>query len=300
MKYRDFNGKFVEIDTFQDKLLRCIYGCFVGRVVLKAITLPAVSKIAGKFLDSKMSCMFISPFIKHNNIDLKEYKCKHYKSYNDFFTREIKPEKRPIDQDDNHLISPADGNVMIYPIRRSSHFMVKNTIYTLRSILQNKNLACRYHNGYCIVIRLCVDNYHRYCYIDNCTKSANVHIKGKLHTVNPIANDFFPIYKENSREYTILHTEHFGDVVQIEVGALMVGKITNLHKFSKGQENFSKGQENFSKGQEKGFFEFGGSTIMMLIKSDADIQFRQDIIENSILGIETKIKMGECIGWREV
>lgn len=297
MKYRDSNGKLTEIDTFQDKLLKCIYGCFAGRVILKAITLPAVSKIAGKFLDSKMSCMLISPFIKHNNIDLSEYERKHYKSYNDFFTRKIRPKKRPVDQIANHLISPSDGYVMIYPIRRSSHFMVKNTIYTLRNILNDKKLAASYNNGYCVIIRLCVDNYHRYCYIDNCTKSPNVHINGKLHTVNPIANDFFPIYKENSREYTILHTENFGDVVQIEIGALMVGKISNLHK---GQENFSKGQENFSKGQEKGFFEFGGSTIMMLLKSDVNMRFRNDIIENSILGIETKIKMGECIGWREM
>lgn len=295
MRYKDSDGNLTEIDTFQDKLLRRLYSCFLGRVVLKAITMPAVSKIAGKFLNSKISVLMISPFIKHNNIDLKEYKRKRYKSYNDFFIREIKPEKRPVDMMPNHLISPSDGYITIYPVRRSSHFMIKNTIYTLRSILSNRKMAFKYHNGYCAIIRLCVDNYHRYCYIDNCTKSENIHIDGKLHTVNPIANDFFPIYKENSREYTVLHTENFGDVIQIEVGALMVGKITNLHN----QTNHN-GKNHFTKGSEKGFFEFGGSTIMMLIEPDVDIRFRDDIIENSILGIETKIKMGECIGWREI
>lgn len=278
-------------ENVQDKFLKNMYGSILGRCALKILTIPAISKMAGIFLDSKVSCLLISPFIKHTGIDLKDYKRKKFKSYNDFFTREIKESKRPIDKNDTHFISPSDGKVMIYPIRRSSHFMVKNTIYTLRTILQNKKLACKYHNGYCVIIRLCVDNFHRYCYLDNCTKSENVFIKGRLHTVNPIANDYYPIYKENSREYTILHTDNFNDIVQIEVGALMVGKITNHHK-----KKSNTADDKFSRGQEKGYFEFGGSTIMLLIPPETDIRFRDDIIENSILGIETPVKMGECLG----
>lgn len=278
-------------ENVQDKFLKNMYGSILGRCALKILTIPAISKMVGIFLDSKVSCLLISPFIKHTGIDLKDYKRKKFKSYNDFFTREIKESKRPIDKNDTHFISPSDGKVMIYPIRRSSHFMVKNTIYTLRTILQNKKLACKYHNGYCVIIRLCVDNFHRYCYLDNCTKSENVFIKGRLHTVNPIANDYYPIYKENSREYTILHTDNFNDIVQIEVGALMVGKITNHHK-----KKSNTAADKFSRGQEKGYFEFGGSTIMLLIPPETDIRFRNDIIENSILGIETPVKMGECLG----
>lgn len=278
-------------ENVQDKFLKNMYGSVLGRCTLKILTIPAISKMAGIFLDSKVSCLLISPFIKHTGIDLKDYKCKKFKSYNDFFTREIKESKRPVDKKDTHFISPSDGKVTIYPIRRSSHFMVKNTIYTLRTILQNKKLACKYHNGYCVIIRLCVDNFHRYCYLDNCTKSENVFIKGRLHTVNPIANDYYPIYKENSREYTILHTDNFGDIVHIEVGALMVGKITNHHKNKSCMTD-----DKFSRGQEKGYFEFGGSTIMLLIPPETDIRFRDDIIENSILGIETSVKMGECLG----
>lgn len=278
-------------ENVQDKFLKNMYGSILGRCALKILTIPAISKMAGIVLDSKVSCLLISPFIKHTGIGLKDYKRKKFKSYNDFFTREIKESKRPIDKNDTHFISPSDGKVMIYPIRRSSHFVVKNTIYTLRTILQNKKLACKYHNGYCVIIRLCVDNFHRYCYLDNCTKSENVFIKGRLHTVNPIANDYYPIYKENSREYTILHTDNFNDIVQIEVGALMVGKITNHHK-----KKSNTAADKFSRGQEKGYFEFGGSTIMLLIPPETDIRFRNDIIENSILGIETPVKMGECLG----
>ena len=287
MLYKDFDGKIVEIDSLQDKLLRFMYEHFTGRVALKFMTIPAISKMAGLFLDSKISCMFIKPFIRSNNIDLKEYQRCHYKSYNDFFKRKIKRSARKIDMKESHLISPSDGNVTVYPLRRSTHFMVKNTMYTLRTILKNKKLAAKYYYGYCVIIRLCVDNYHRYCYIDNGYKSDNVFISGKLHTVNPIANDYYPIYKENSREYSVLYTDNFGEIIQMEVGALMVGRINNFHRAGYIQ-----------KGQEKGCFEFGGSTIMLFIPQNSNVEIRKDLIENSILGIETKVHMGECIGKR--
>ena len=78
-----------------------------------------------------------------------------------------------------------------------------------------------------MIFRLEVDDYHRYIYIDDGRKSGNRRIKGKYHTVNPIALEFADIYKENTREYTVLHTDNFGDVVQAEVGAMMVGRIVN-------------------------------------------------------------------------
>ena len=129
-----------------------------------------------------------------------------------------------------------------------------------------------------------MDDYHRYCYAFDGEKGENVRLPGRLHTVNPIANDFFPIYKENAREYTILHTRAFGDVIAMEVGALLVGKIVNHH-----------GQAPIRRGQEKGYFQFGGSTVVLLLKKDAAL-LDEDILENSRNGIETVVKFGERIG----
>ena len=127
-------------------------------------------------------------------------------------------------------------------------------------------------------------SYHRYCYAFSGEKGENIRIPGKLHTVNPIANEFFPIYKENAREYTILHTRVFGDVIAMEVGALLVGKIVNHH-----------GQAPIRRGQEKGYFQFGGSTVVLLLKKDTAL-LDEDILENSRNGIETVVKFGERIG----
>lgn len=94
-----------------------------------------------------------------------------------------------------------------------------------------------------MILRLTVDDYHRYCYFDDGIKSENHRIDGVYHTVNPIANDHVKIYKENTREYTLMKTKHFGDALQMEVGALMVGKIVN-----------HDGAGSMRRGIEKGIF----------------------------------------------
>ena len=84
-----------------------------------------------------------------------------------------------------------------------------------------------FEGGMLWMYRLCVDDYHRYIYPVDAKKSRNVHIPGIFHTVNPIANDHYPIYKENTREYCLLKTEKFDTLLMMEVGALLVGKIEN-------------------------------------------------------------------------
>ena len=154
----------------------------------------------------------------------------------------------------------------------------------MSSLLQNEELARRYCGGICAIFRLTVSDYHRYCYFDGGTKGENVFIPGKLHTVNPISTELYPIYKTNSREYTVLHTENFGDVVQMEVGALLVGRIVNYHQ-----------EHRFCRGEEKGRFEFGGSTIVLLFEKNT-VRFPEEIFEFSAKGYEKKVKMGEKIG----
>lgn len=285
MDCKNRDGSLYATDNGQDNLLKKLYGSIGGRIVLKVLTKPFVSNLTGIFLDSKLSTVLIKPFIKQNNIDMSDYMENiKYNSYNDFFTREIKSECRQIDNDYHSFISPADGRITIYDINEDSCFMIKDTKYNVETITKSKKAANIYKGGKFIIIRLCVDNYHRYCYLDNGRKSKNKVIPGKLHTVNPIANDYFEIYKENSRECSILYTENFGRVMQIEVGALMVGRIKNYHE-----------ECNIIKGHPKGKFEFGGSTICLLVEKGKVI-FDEDIVENTNNGYETAIKMGERIG----
>jgi len=268
----------------QDRILGILYETVPGRLLLKLLTAPAVSKAAGAFLSTRLSCFLIAPFVRNNQIDMSQYEPVKYKSYNDFFTRKIKAKLRPVDMEATHFISPCDSKLTVYPITEDGRFTIKQTPYTVESLLQNKKLAKEYVGGYALVFRLTVDDYHRYCYVADGTKEDNVVIPGVLHTVNPIANDYFPIYKENSREYSILHTKDFGDIVMMEVGALLVGKIVNHHRKFK-----------VFRGQEKGYFEFGGSTVVLFVKKDT-VKLDADILENSAKNMETVVKFGEKIG----
>ena len=107
-------------------------------------------------------------------------------SFNDFFSRKIKPGKRTIDENPSHMIAPCDGLLSVWKINDKTILSVKQSHYTLESLLRNKKLAEQYKDGYCFVFRLCVNHYHRYCYADSGKKSQNVFLPGVLHTVRPI------------------------------------------------------------------------------------------------------------------
>ena len=284
MRQKTRNGVLTVGTDEQDLILGALYGCAAGRLLLKPLTAPWLSKLAGQFLSTKASKIFIEPFISNNVINMLEYERVEYGSFNDFFSRRIRPGARPVDMDPEHLISPADSKLTALPITENGRFTLKHTEYTVGSLLKDPALAAEYVDGWALIFRLTVDDYHRYCYAFDAEKGENVVIPGRLHTVNPIANDFFPIYKENAREYTILRTDRFGDVIAMEVGALLVGKIVNHH-----------GAATVRRGQEKGYFQFGGSTVVLLLKKDTAV-LDSDILENSRQGIETVVKFGEKIG----
>lgn len=287
MKYANRDGVVIEKNGGQDRFLSFLYKRKIGRALLSYIVKPRHSIFVGYFLNLRISKLLIHPFIIINKIDMTDYEKNEFTSYNDFFTRKIKPEKRRIDKNPNHFISPCDGKLNVYHIENDCNFIIKNTSYTMESLLRDKNLANRYKGGSLLIFRLTVDDYHRYCYVDNGYKTKNRHIQGVLHTVNPVANDVIPIYKENTREYTVLKSENFGNLLIMEVGALFVGRIVNYHE-----------EIRVLRGEEKGKFEFGGSTIVVCVEK-GKIVIDQDVLKNTNMGIETVVKMGEKIGVKQ-
>ena len=262
-----------------------LYKNFFGRIILKVANKRFISKIVGRHLDKKKSVKYIENFIKDNNIDMSDYPKVEYNSFNEFFSRKIKEGKRVFSGSKKDFCSPSDSKLIVYKIDENKEFIIKDKTYTLESILRDKKLAKEYKNGYFLVFRLSVDDYHRYAYIDNGKVLKRKEINGKLHTVGPIAFDKFKVFQENQREYSVLKTENFGEIIQMEIGAMMVGKIVN-HK-----------KEKFSRGEEKGYFLFGGSTIVIIVKENV-LEIDQDILNNSSVLMETKVKQGEKVAKR--
>lgn len=266
------------------KSLRFLYRSRLGKPILQLLTCRAVSKLAGKYMDSRLSKHRIKKCIRKNGIDMSQYLPETYRSFNAFFTRRIRPELRPFDLAPAAFIAPCDAKLSLYEITPEATFRIKGFDYTVATLLRNEALAAQYAGGLCFVFRLAVTDYHRYFYLDDGEKGENVFLKGRLHTVQPVALEKRRVFTENCREYTVLHTAHFGDVTQVEVGAMMVGRIVNYH-----------GAGAFRRGEEKGRFEFGGSTIVVLVERDRVLP-DAELIKNTQDGNETVVRCGECLG----
>lgn len=266
--------------------LHFLYKTIPGRLVLKVLTAKWVSDLAGFYLDSAHSKKLIAPFVRSNSIDLKDYEPCDYKCFNEFFCRKIRPELRPMDMDENHLMSPCDGLLSVYPIKDGVVMNIKQSKYSVKDLLQDAELAAEFDEGTCLVFRLCVNHYHRYHFAEAGKMLKEKKISGLLHTVRPIALRALPVFTENSREYAVYETKNFGKMVQMEVGAMLVGKIDN-----------HPNMKSFERGQEKGRFLYGGSTVILMLQKD-QVQFPDWFKESASPDLEIPVQMGQCLGYK--
>lgn len=266
---------------------RLISGLYRGalRPLLSLLSSRAVSAAGGAAMSTRASAALVPGFIRRAGIDMSDFESRQWRSFNDFFTRGLRPGARPVDADPLALVSPCDSRLLALDITPDLTFQIKGGDYSVSSLLRNRRLAEDFAGGRCLIFRLCVDDYHRYCYFDDGSKGGNIPLPGRYYTVRPVALEHHDFFKENSREYTVMATRHFGKAVQVEVGATFVGRIENHH-----------GVCSFRRGEEKGMFLFGGSTIVLLLgKNAADIDPR--IIENTSRGLETRVLLGQRIGY---
>ena len=281
MKIYDRKTKtYEDIVQYGAGKLDFLYNNPVGRIFLGIAVSPFVSNIYASKNAKKSSVKKIPAFIKEHNIDMSDFEDREYKSFTDFFTRKIRYGKRPVDMTPGALISPADSKLLVYEIEKDTSMRIKGRTYTADEILGDPENAKEFAGGYALVFRLTVDDYHRFCYPDKGCLISKRFIKGKLHTVSPVSKKH-KIYMENTRLVNLLKTEKFGTIAYIEVGAMLIGRIVD------------NGTDVFEKGQEKGYFEPGGSTVILLVKN---VEIDKDIMEQSASGIETKVRYGERIG----
>ncbi len=262
--------------------VRFLYGTKVGRFLLSLIQRCGIDRFIVRFLCSPCSKPLIKRYVKRHNIPLHEFQVQSFRTYRDFFVR--KKKRTEVDLTPSHLVSPCDSYLSAFPICEDSSFSIKGSHYRLCDLLQDEDLSKSYHGGDCLIFRLCASDYHHYCYIDNGFQGKNHYIPGKLHSVQPIACEKYPVYTLNRRVWTLLATENFGPVVQTEIGALIVGGIVNEHENTR-----------FLKGEEMGHFELSGSTIVLLFQKDR-ICLSPNIARHLSDGREFRVKQGMWIG----
>lgn len=264
------------------KMVRFLYRTVVGRCLLKTVMVLHLDRIAVWFLRSPLSKILIDRFLRRNNISVTPEQRSSFHSYRDMFARTRSD--LPIDTTPEHLISPCDGLLSAFPIDESSSFAIKNSHYQLKDFLQDEDLAKNYIGGTCLIFRLCVSDYHHYCYIDHAFQGENHFIPGALHSVQPIACETYPVFVLNRRSWCLIDTDNFGPVVQCEIGALVVGGIVN-----------EKENEQVCRGAEKGRFDLAGSTIILLFEP-GKITLRPELTEALTQQEEVRVTYGSWIG----
>lgn len=265
--------------------LRFLYEKKAGLGLLKLAASRPVSIMAGRFMDSPLSKPLIKPFARKNGIDMADYLPVEYDCFNAFFCRPIRKNLRPIPDEAASFMAPCDGLLSAYRITDGLVLPIKQSRYTIADLLGNDPAAADFRNGVCLVFRLCVQHYHRYAFADNGVIQTKRFLPGKLHTVRPIALSALPVFTRNCREYTVMDTENFGRLAQIEVGAMLVGRV----------ENYKGTGVTFRRGEEKGRFLYGGSTVVLLIEKGR-IKLDEELFDNTDHGLETPVKLGEVLG----
>ncbi|SES99510.1 phosphatidylserine decarboxylase [Anaerobranca gottschalkii] len=274
-----------------DKLIKWAYQSTLGRSLSHLLfKRKFLSFLYGKLQEKPKSKGKISKFVESLEIDMTEALLEdlnEYQNFNEFFARKLKPEVRPVVADLNLLASPADGRVFAYDnIEISKVVQVKGLEYSLEELLGDSKLAEKYQGGSYYIIRLCPADYHRFHFCDYGVPEKTREIKGYYYSVNPMALKAIPkLYCQNKREITLFYSENFGEVLYVEVGATAVGTIVQTFKPGK----------KVNKGEEKGYFKFGGSTVLLFFQKDK-VKIDDDILENTKKGFETKVNMGEQIG----
>ena len=271
-----------------EELLDFLYhNPFGEKVVLPIAKQKFISEWYGKIMDSSVSRNRIEPFIKSLNIDMTESQrqADEFESFNDFFCRKLKPGLRPVG---NGLVSPGDGKLLAFEnISEVNTFFVKGEKFTLKEFLQNDDLSEEYANSAMVILRLAPNDYHRYHFPYVGIPSQPEEMKGVYYSVSPISlkKHFTEVFSENKKEICKLKTKNEGEILIIPVGATMVGSLNSTFEPNSMVKS----------GDEMGYFAFGGSTIVLLLKPNS-FELDKDLIENTNNKLETAVKMGEKIG----
>jgi phosphatidylserine decarboxylase len=275
--------------VYGDAGVNFLYGTRLGQFAADTLlTGRTPSRLYGLYQNSHLSRKKIPSFIEHFKIPMEDYEAVDFKSFNDFFIRKFKPGLRQFVATATSLAAPAEGRYLGWDdISPEQTFPVKGSDLTPEALLGSSDIARTFEGGSLLIARLCPVDYHRFHYPDDGRTWDSFRIHGKFHSVNPVALKYrSEIFFTNERQVSLLDTKNFGRIAYIEVGALCVGKIVQTHL-----------RPDFSRGDEKGYFLFGGSTVIIL-GQPGKWKPSADILSRTTSQMETLIELGDVVGER--
>jgi phosphatidylserine decarboxylase len=263
--------------------VRLVYSPYVFWFADFFLTAKWISKVYGWYQSIWLSRHKVAPFVEKFQINMAEFEERNFTSFNDFFVRKFRPNARSFNED--ALAAPAEARYLGFPNSNEDlQIPVKGLVLRPEEILGPYAWTKRFLGGPVLVARLCPVDYHRFHYpTDGRMFVAPYSLGTKLHSVNPTALRADPqIFSVNERVVSVLETA-YGLIGYVEVGALCVGKIVQ-----------SNTRETFKQGEEKGYFLFGGSTVI-LFGEPKRWTISPDILANTAKGLETFVRLGDTV-----
>ena len=259
------------------------------------------SRLCGFVADIRIPRLLLTPLIRIfsriYSVELTEatQQVSEFRTFNEFFTRQLIPDARPLDPDLNAVLSPVDGFIGEYGrINDGRLIQAKGLDYRLADLLLDSKRDSLYNGGEFITIYLAPQNYHRIHSMVEGEVSEFSYIPGDLWTVSPLGVHHVPkLFARNERMTTYIQTEK-GECALIKVGATVVGRIrvtfhdqiSNRHG-AMAKQLVLKNPFKLERGDEVGLFELGSTVICL---------FPPGQVELNDLELEQKISLGQAIG----
>jgi phosphatidylserine decarboxylase len=207
---------------------------FAAVHILRALPRTRVSRAVGRLCDASLSAgvsrAVVGLYVRAYRVDLDECQPNEgaYESFDQFFTRKLKPGQRAICQNEREIASPADGRIeAIGPVDLEGTLLVKNKAYRVDELIGDTEDAERYRGGQFAVVYLSPRDYHR---VHSPVAGNIVRVRsmpGDLFPVNAIGERHVPsLFSRNRRVAIVIDTPTLGRVTVVMVGAIIVGRIT--------------------------------------------------------------------------
>ncbi len=231
--------------------------------------LSGVARAWGDFLDSPASAAGIESFASLPNYKVDDYITgpSGWQTFNQFFARQVRPGKRPIADllDDAVIVSPADAVFMgSWPIDEAAAITVKGAQWRIADLLDGSPYAEAFSNGIYMHSFLRVDDYHRFHVPVGGTVREVRNVHGRVYidvvqrpdgSLGGANGDSYQFSQE--RGLVIIESPAVGLVALVPVGMSLISSVTLTPEV--GAE--------LRKGEEFGYFQFGGSDIVMIFQN---------------------------------
>ena len=250
---------------------------------------PLYDWLLAAYQNTRRSARQIEPFIRKHNIDISEFKSVIYRSFAEFFDREFRPGARTFVTAPNQMAAFAEARYFGWDrLRADQQLPIKGHSLSAGKILGDEQRAAPFLGGPVLLARLSPMDYHHVHYPDDGATLDTARLGRSLWTVNWHALQNQPdILLRNERQIDILETKNFGRLAFVEVGAMSVGRIVQVHPR----------ESAFQRGDEKSVFKFGGSAVV-LFGEPGKWRPLNDILQHTAESIETLIRLGDAVALR--